>query len=265
MTPLILKIVSADGHVRQAATADGPVHLIYRAPYQPGDRLVLDAGTPGRFLMVQFEDTMPPALLYGAEARLCFPVPFGDAAIVYSPKAFCGDCHVLRVRPATAAEVAARRNLAFNPYDLHGSSGWYPHAHANVETRGEAVFAARNAIDGVWENDGHGLWPWQSWGINRDPNAALTMDFGRPVQVDEIRLTLRADFPHDSWWTAATVAFSDGSRERLSLRRTAAPQVFAILPRIVTGLTLCELRKADDESPFPALTQLEVWGTESPL
>lgn len=49
MTPLTLKIVSADGHVRQAATADGPVHLIYRAPYQPGDRLVLDAGTPGRF------------------------------------------------------------------------------------------------------------------------------------------------------------------------------------------------------------------------
>lgn len=108
MTPLTLKIVSADGHVRQAATADGPVHLIYRAPYQPGDRLVLDAGTPGRFLMVQLEDTMPPALLYGAEARLCFPVPFGDAAIVYSPKAFCGDCHVLRAARATCTPPQSR-------------------------------------------------------------------------------------------------------------------------------------------------------------
>ena len=45
--------------------------------------------------------------------------------------------------------------------------------HANVETRGEAVFAARNAIDGIYENDAHGIWPYQSWGINRDPNAAL--------------------------------------------------------------------------------------------
>lgn len=195
MLPITLKIVAADGRIRQAATAEGPVHLIYRAPYEPGDRLVLDAGAPGRHLVVQLEDTMPPALLYGAEAQLCFPVPFGDAAIVYSPKAFSGDCHVLRARAATAAEVAARRSLAFNPYDLHQPTGWYPHARANVETRGEAVFAARNAIDGVWENDGHGLWPWQSWGINRDPNAALTVEFGRPVRVEEIRLTLRADFP----------------------------------------------------------------------
>lgn len=265
MLPITLKIVAADGRIRQAATAEGSVHLIYRAPYEPGDRLVLDAGAPGRHLVVQLEDTMPPALLYGAEAQLCFPVPFGDAAIVYSPKAFSGDCHVLRARPAAPAEAAARRSLAFNPYDLHQPTGWYPHAHANVETRGEAVFAARNAIDGVWENDGHGLWPWQSWGINRDPRAALTVEFGRPARVEEIRLTLRADFPHDSWWTAATAAFSDGSRERLSLRKTAAPQTFVIPPRTVTRLTLCELQKADDESPFPALTQLEVWGTDTPI
>lgn len=87
----------------------------------------------------------------------------------------------------------------------------------------------------------------------------------RPARVEEIRLTLRADFPHDSWWTAATAAFSDGSRERLSLRKTAAPQTFVIPPRTVTRLTLCELQKADDESPFPALTQLEVWGTDTPM
>ena len=68
-----------------------------------------------------------------------------------------------------------------------------------METRGEAVFAARNAVDGIYENGAHGSWPYQSWGINRDPNAALTIDFGRAVTVDEIHLTLRADFPHDSW------------------------------------------------------------------
>ena len=148
-------------------------------------------------------------------------------------------------------------------YDEHGDTGFFPHAHANVETRGEAVFAARNAIDGVYENDAHGIWPYQSWGINRDPNAALTLDFGRPVTIDELRLTLRADFPHDAWWTQATVEFDNGSREVLELKKSAAPQCFAIAPRTVKSLKLFELIKADDPSPFPALTQIEAWGVEA--
>lgn len=107
------------------------------------------------------------------------------------------------------------------------------------------------------------MWPYQSWGINQDPEATLTLNFGRPVTLDELRLTLRADFPHDSWWIQATVRFSDGSTEVLNLEKTAAPQIFAISPRTVTSLMLCELKKADDPSPFPALTQIEAWGTET--
>ena len=42
--------------------------------------------------------------------------------------------------------------------------------------------------------------------------------------IRDRRLTLRADFPHDSYWTQATVAFDDGSREVLQLTKTAAPQ-----------------------------------------
>lgn len=90
----------------------------------------------------------------------------------------------------------------------------------------------------------------------------LTIEFGRPVTVDELRLTLRADFPHDSYWTQATVAFDDGSREVLQLTKTAAPQVFALAPRTVQSLKLFELKKAANASPFPALTQIEVWGTD---
>ena len=163
---------------------------------------------------------------------------------------------------AAPEEVTVTRNLAFNPYDCHGDHGFYPHATANVETRGEAVFAARNAIDGIRENRSHGAWPYQSWGINRDPQARLRLDFGRAVEVSELRLTLRADFPHDSWWTAATVVFSDGSREQLALTKTADAQRFALAPRRVEWLELCELKKAEDASPFPALTQLEAWGKD---
>lgn len=257
-----LKIIDGSGRTLLTRPAAQQLNLVYLAEYRKGDYIALEIGTPGQYIVVQFEDTMPPALIYVKNREINFRIPFGEQAITYSPKSFMGDCHIIRARFATPEEIAARRNLAFNPYDEHGDTGFFPHASANVETRGEAVFAARNAVDGVYENDSHGAWPYQSWGINRDPNAALTLEFGRPVTLDELRLTLRADFPHDSWWTAATVCFSDGSQEVLSLEKSAAPQSFAIAPRTVTSLTLCELKKADDPSPFPALTQIEAWGTE---
>lgn len=263
MEQIKLKIINGQGHTLLTCPAAGQVSLVYRAAYRPGDYIALEIATPGQYIVAQFEDTMPPVLLYVKKREIDFPIPFGEQAVTYSPKSFAGDCHIVRARLAAPEEIAARRNLAFNPYDIHGDPGFYPHAAANVETRGEAVFAARNAVDGVYENDSHGMWPYQSWGINRDPEAALTLEFGRPVEVDEVRLTLRADFPHDSWWTQATVQFDDGSTEVLDLARTAEPQAFAIAPRTVAGLRLCQLKKADDPSPFPALTQIEVWGTEA--
>ena len=59
------------------------------------------------------------------------------------------------------------RNLALNVNDQSCSTTCYPHVSANVETRGEAVFAAVNGVDGVTANEGHWKWPFQSWGINR--------------------------------------------------------------------------------------------------
>ena len=242
MELLKLKMLDTDGNTLLTAPGAEQVSLVYMNAYKPGDRVSLEIGTPGQYVVIQFEDTMAPALVYVVKREINFHIPFGEQAITYSPKSFAGACHI---------------------YDEHGDTGFFPHAHANVETRGEAVFAARNAIDGIYENDAHGIWPYQSWGINRDPNAALTLDFGRPVTIDELRLTLRADFPHDAWWTQATVEFDDGSREVLELKKSAAPQCFAIAPRTVKSLKLFELIKAEDPSPFPALTQIEAWGVEA--
>ena len=142
-------------------------------------------------------------------------------------------------------------------------SGFYPFASANVETRGEMVFAAKNAIDGVLANNNHGRWPYTSWGINRDPNAALKLEFGRKVVADEIVLYLRADFPHDAWWERATIHFSDGTDMELKFCKTHAAQRFAFPPKVIEWIAIDSLIKADDPSPFPALTQLEVWGMEA--
>lgn len=262
MAIIKLKILNQAGQTLAASPAGDKVSLVYEGYYQPGDWVALEGDGPALFCEIQLEDSMPPALVYLPDGNLQFPIPSEDDRSSYSPKSFPGNVHLLRARAVEKTELVQRRNLALNPYDSHTAKGCYPHAQANVETRNEAVFAARNAIDGVFANWSHGEWPFQSWGINRDPNAELRLDFGRPVLVDEIRLTLRADFPHDSWWEEATVEFSDGSREVFHLEKTGTPQGFPIESRKIEWLVLKDLKKAPDLSPFPALTQIEVWGID---
>jgi len=57
-----------------------------------------------------------------------------------------------------------------------------------------------------------------------------------------------------------TVTFSDGTKEVLSLKKGGEAQVFNIHKNNIEWLELSELVKADDPSPFPALTQLQVYG-----
>lgn len=261
MAIIKLKILDQTGRTLATSPAGENISLVHTGRYQPGDWVALEGDGPALFCEIQLEDSMPPVLVYLPDGNLQFPIPPEDNRCNYSPKGFTGAVHLLHARVATGTELSQRRNLALNPYDSHTAKGFYPHAQANVETRNEAVFAARNAIDGVFANWSHGEWPYQSWGINRDPKAELRLDFGRSVLADEIRLTLRADFPHDSWWEEVTVEFSDGSREMFHLKKTGAPQSFSMKPRKIEWLVLMELKKAPDQSPFPALTQIEVWGT----
>ncbi len=262
---IILKILNEKGEILSESPAGERTGIVYTKSYQPGDMVSMELSVPGQFCVVQFEDTMQPALIYAAQKEIGFPIPFGETASVYSPKSFTGELHAVRARIALPEETAARRNLAFNPYDRHGDTGYFPHASANVETRGEMVFAARNAIDGIFENNSHGTYPYESWGINRDPNAALTLNFGRSVLIDELRITLRADYPHDNYWTEGTVTFINGNTStdmKLPLTNSPYPQCFRISPKKADKLIFHKLIKAEGPSPFPALTQIEAWGKD---
>lgn len=262
---LKLKVVDGQGRTMLTGADAESVSLVYTGAYQEGDSIVLDCGCPC-YCVVQFEDSLPAALIYAAERELWYHIPSGPDRIVFSPKCFTGSRHLIRARLAEPHEIAARRNLAFNPYDQHGDNGFFPHSKANVETRGEAVFASYNAIDGVCENASHGEWPYQSWGINRDPEAELTLEFGRDVTIDRLVFTLRADFPHDNWWKRCTVWFSDGSRITPAFVKTGDRQTFDMTPRTVRWLKIGQLIKdEDDPSPFPALTQVEAWGRDDPI
>ena len=262
MVDLSLRIVDKNGQILSETTGQDWVTLVYPKTYEEGDSIVLSTSEKNLHIIGQVDDALGAAMCYLTD-DVSYSIPFGEKKKVYSPKTFSGDKHYLYARVATSEEVDQYRNLAINVADQHDVKGCYPHASANVETRGESVFAARNAIDGVYANHYHGRWPYESWGINRDPNAEMKLAFGRKVLVDKIVIVLRADFPHDSYWTQGTIHFSDGSEEVLSFVKTDRPQVFFVESRVIEWLTFGKLIKADDESPFPALTQMEVWGKEA--
>ncbi len=214
--------------------------------------------------MVQLEDSLPETLVF-LKSEAVLPVPFAEQKLAYSPKSFTGAVHLLTARPAQPWEISQYRNLALNPFDCHRNTGMYPHADANVETRNESVFAARNAINGNLANTCHGNYPFESWGINRQADAALCLTLGQSACVDRAVITLRADFPHDNWWKTVQLEFSDGSCETLTLQKTKAPQAFALAPRSAVWVRLSHLQKDEsDPSPFPALTQLALWGSYRP-
>ena len=114
METIKLKILDEVGHTLMTCDADTEVSLVYTNEYHPGDRVALEIDHPGQYCVIQFEDTMPAALVYVVKREINFHIPFGEQAITYSPKSFAGSRHVIRARLALPEEIAARRNLAFN-------------------------------------------------------------------------------------------------------------------------------------------------------
>ncbi|MGN0371720.1 MAG: carbohydrate-binding protein [Enterocloster sp.] len=237
--------------------------LAWKGEYEPGDQIEFKVDRTKAFYVIRVDDVMDEALVYLTKDMLVYEVPFEEKKTAVNPKAFTGERHYLTLRRAEDYEIRAYRNLAKNAADQHADNGCYPHAWANVETRGEAVFAARNAIDGVLANLSHGRWPYESWGINMQDDAQITVEFGRAVDFDTIVLYTRADFPHDNWWVQVTLTFSDGTSLAWDLDKRTDPHVLKLEKKGIRWVRLEKLIKADDPSPFPALTQIEIYGTES--
>jgi hypothetical protein len=160
--------------------------------------------------------------------------------------------------PVAAVLDDADRNLALNLNDTREAGHGVPHASSNSETRGEQAFWAINAIDGRKDNRGHGA-DHPSWGPEKRTDAWWKVEFGQTVEVDKVVIWIRADFPHDGAWRAATLVFSDGSRETIALRKTAEPQTFGFARRRTRALMITDLVQ-DEPLQWCGLTEVEVWG-----
>ena len=240
------------------------VNRVYTSAYEEGDIIILEIEEGNHFVWLQWDDALGESLVY-LTGNVTYRIPFASKRINLSPKAFSGKKHLLRARIARDYEIVNYRNLSQNVCDQHNIENIYPHAIANVETRNESVFAAQNAIDGVTVSNCHGEWPYESWGINRQEDAKIRIEFGREVLVDRVVIYLRTDFPHDNWWEQVTLRFSDGSEERCTLRKLEGPQEMVFKQKEVSWIEMCEMKKSDDSSPFPALTQIQVFGNEKTI
>ncbi|MCI8542358.1 MAG: carbohydrate-binding protein [Lachnospiraceae bacterium] len=259
MVTLSLKVLDKNGNTICVGSGEDFVDLVCMRAYEEGDSIVLETSRKDIYINWQVDDAMGASFVY-LKDNVSYEIPFGEKRISLSPKVFSGDKHYIYAEAARQDEIEAYRNLALNPADQHRDVPCFPHATANVETRGESVFAAKNAIDGVRANLSHGAWPYQSWGINRQDDATMRVDFGRNIRTDKVVLYTRADFPHDNWWVQVTLRFSDGSSQDFALEKSVKGHVLTFPEKEIQWIELCRLIKADDPSPFPALSQIEVYG-----
>ena len=258
---ITISVLDASGALLASSAHESEAFLCLDRVYEPGDTIVI--ASDGKHVWAQLDTALLPGEVYLPGGRMSWRVPEGEHRLAYCPGAFAGPRHLITARGMTQVEVAARRNVACNPADLRGDTDFFPHCTANVETRGESCFAARNVIDGLRACTSHGEWPFQSWGIGAREDAWLLVDFGREVTIDEMALTLRADFPHDAYWVSGHVVMSDGSEASYDLQKTGNRQYIPLGRHTVTWLRLERMQKSDDPSAFPALIELEVFGADS--
>ena len=250
---------SADGTLLASAEHPEEALLSLDRAYRPGDVIHISGA---KHLRVQMDQALPSGEVFLPEEKMTWTVPCGEHRLAYAPRLFEAPCHIISARILPEEELSRSRCLSRNPADLRGDTDFYPHCTANVETRNEACFCARNVIDGIRLNTFHGEWPFQSWGIGAREDAWCLLDLGRPVLAEKMALTLRADFPHDAYWTAGHAVLSDGSDIAFDLRKTGDRQWIPLGNKKISWLRLERLIKSDDPSAFPALTQLELIGKD---
>ena len=260
-----IQLLDADGkELAQAIGKGGPAVIVVDRTYAKGDRIRVDGPT---HVVIRLDEHLSETAVHSPTGRVDFTIPHGRKRAqerrAYPPKAFEGKRHVVTAWATAAKQIAAVRNVALNPYDVRGETTFYPHATSNSECRNQAEFAARNAIDGEGRNTKHGGWPFQSWGPDQRTDLWWRVEFGRPVAVDQLVLTIRADFPHDRHWHGGAIVFSDGSREAIKIEKIAKPQTFAFEKRTVESLKITDLVQAEPLG-WCALSEVEVRGADAP-
>ena len=259
---LSLKLLSENGEVKARAHGE-EIDDTFTREFEPGDRFRLE--TDGaEFVKLALAPTLAPSVVYLPDGVFEFEIPFDrERTACYAPGTFDGDTHRVRAWELSDAEIYGERMISLNSHDRHNVAKYFPHAVANFVTREDPCFFERNAIDGITDNEGHGIYPFHSWGGGLREDLEYEVDFGAEVEVDRVTIYLRADFPHDTYWKEAELEFSDKSRIPLTLRGTKDGQTFEVPKKKTRTVKLTGFRQQrleDGSLSFAALSQIEIYG-----
>ena len=258
-----LKLLNEAGEVKFKAYGED-IDERYSGEYAPGDKFRIEL-CDTEFVKLSLDETLAESIVYVPDGTFEFTVPFDyERRACYGPVAFSGDSHRIRCSEPTEAEIYSERKISLNSHDRHNVPKYFPHAVANFVTREDPCFFERNAIDGVTDNLSHGPYPYHSWGGGLREDLEFEVHFGMDVEVSEVALYLRADFPHDTYWREMDIEFSDKTRKHINLEGVAAAQSFKLdEPKVTEYVKLTgfkQQRLEDGSLSFAALTEIEVYG-----
>lgn len=228
--------------------------------YTAGDTVTIKLPEGEKYLMLCLNAMMGEELVYVPSGTFTYTIPSGMNA--YPPTFGSAVNNTITARLPKEDELAEHRNLAANVYDLDSATTAYPHATSSSAYGDKAQFQERNAIDGFTANTGHENYPYQSWGPDHESGYSwMQVDFGREVYVDEVQIYIRADFPHDTHYTSATLEFSDGTEMDITMTRTAEAQVFTFDAIKTSYIKIKDLVPADSStSLWSGIMELEAYG-----
>ena len=248
--------------------------------FAAGDEIAISSSSPYIYLEGLGQ---PETLLYSPTGQFRVEIPKGKNVAIY-PSSFKGK-GVFSARIPSENELLKEHNLALNPFDVMGigeypgsgttvimaddspersSQTMFPHAYASVITRGEASFFARNAIDGNTRSDGHGNYPYESWGYDQKEEATFTLYFGRKVSLSSLGFILRHDTAsdHDTYWKSVTVEYEGGS-QIFELSNSGQEQKVELDEDVLTDyIRLKDIESAKTGQGFAALTEIMAYGKE---
>ena len=257
-----LKLIRENGDVKFKAYGN-EIDEHFHGEYEVGDKFRIEL-CDGSFVKLRLDPTLAESIVYVPDGTFEFTVPFDrERRACYAPGAFDGDDHRIVVSEPTEAEIYDDRLISLNSHDRHNVPKYYPHAVANFVTREEPCFFERNAIDGVIDNSNHGDFPYHSWGGGLREDLEFEVHFGTDVEVSDVVIFLRADFPHDTYWKECDVEFSDGTKVHANFVKTADGQKVDFEPKTTEMVKLTgfkQQRLEDGSLSFAALTQIEVYG-----
>ncbi len=256
--------------------AEGILQLYVPIRYETGDSVTVTLPEGQKYIGFTLSPKMGESIIYCPDGIFTYVLPDVTTLVTTIGKSYANTTNYVTIRILTNEELSEKRNLAENAYDYaeksvdqESMSYQYPHVSASTEwetSPGQPFFYAKNAIDGFENNRGHGNYPVQSWGPAPDPGQWLEIDFGRPVNAEELGIVIRYDMPHDTYFESAVVqvTYEDGTttEQTIFLDCVGTEQIFVLdVNEPITKLRLIEL-VSHKAGGWAGITEVKVYGTE---